>query len=144
MATASKFQDFPEQLAKGVHNFSAHVFKVVLTNTAPVATDTILANVTQIANGNGYTTGGTAIPNVALSETGGTATVVGDKVAFTASGGSLGPFRYVVMYNDTATSPADALVQSWDYGSSLTLADGETFEFKPSASDTAGALLTLA
>jgi hypothetical protein len=144
MAAANKFNDFSEQLARGVHNFGSHTFKVALTNSAPSASNTILANITQIANGNGYTTGGATIPNVSVSETSGTTTIEGDKVTWTASGGSLGPFRYIVLYNDTATSPADALVAWWDYGSSLTLAVGESFEFKPSNADTGGAIMTVA
>lgn len=125
MATQNKFNDFTEQLERGVHNFGSHTFKVALTNTAPVATNTILSDITQIANGNGYTTGGTAT-TVAISETSGTTTVTGTAVVFTATG-SMGPFRYAVLYNDTATSPADALVSWADYGSSITLASTETF-----------------
>lgn len=125
MATYNKFQDFAEQVLLGVHNFGSHAFKVALTNSAPVATNTILANITQIANGNGYTTGGTAT-TISVSEASGTAKVVGTDVVFTASG-SLGPFRYAVLYNDTATSPADALIGWWDYGSAVTLATTETF-----------------
>lgn len=127
MASAVKFQDFVEQLGKGVHNFGSHTLKVALTNTAPTAsTDTVLANITQIANGNGYTTGGTAVANVTYTESGGTGTLAGDDVVFTASG-SVGPFRYAVLYNDTPTSPADPLICYWDYASSVTLATGETF-----------------
>lgn len=125
MATQNKFNDFSEQLERGVHNFGSHTFKVALTNTAPVATNTILSDITQIANGNGYTTGGTAT-TVAISETSGTTTVTGTAVVFTATG-SMGPFRYAVLYNDTATSPLDALVSWADYGSSITLAATETF-----------------
>jgi flagellar capping protein FliD len=125
MATQNKFQDFAEQLEKGVHNFASHVFKVALTNAAPNATDTILANITQIANGNGYTTGGTAT-TVTTAEASGTMTVQGTAVVFTATG-SMGPFRYAVLYNDTATSPADALISWADYGSSVTMASTETF-----------------
>jgi len=143
MASANKFNDFSEQLARGVHNFGSHTFKVALTNTAPSAANTILANITQIAAGNGYTAGGAAIPNVGVAEASGTTTIDGDKVTWTATGGSMAAFRYVVMYNDTATSPADALVAWWDYGSSLTLAVGESFEFKPSNADTDGAIMTV-
>ncbi|MCD6674852.1 MAG: hypothetical protein LT106_18620 [Burkholderiaceae bacterium] len=142
MAAFNKFNDFSEQLARGVHNFGSHTFKVALTNTAPLASNTILANITQIANGNGYTTGGAAVPNVGVSEISGTTTIDGDKVTWTATG-AMGPFRYVVLYNDTATSPADALIGWWDYGSSLTLAAGESFEFKPSNADADGAILVV-
>lgn len=110
----------------GVHDFDAHTFKVALTNSAPVNTNTVLANITQISNGNGYTTGGTAT-SISTSTSSGTAKVTGTDVVFTASGGSVGPFRYAVLYNDTPSSPADPLMAWWDYGSSVTLADTETF-----------------
>lgn len=108
----------------GVHDFDAHTFKVALTNSAPVNTNTVLANITQVSNGNGYTTGGTAT-SMSTSTSSGTAKVTGTDVVFTASGGSVGPFRYAVLYNDTSAS--DSLMSWWDYGSSVTLADTETF-----------------
>jgi hypothetical protein len=126
MAAYSKFQDFVEQVLKAKHDFSSHTFKVMLTNVAPVATNTIKADLTEITAQNGYTAGGTA-SSMSLSETGGTAKVTAADVTFTASGGSFGPFRYVVIYNDTQTSPADALIAYYDYGSSITLNDGESF-----------------
>lgn len=86
----------------------------------------MLANITQIGAGNGYTTGGTAT-SMSTSTSSGTAKVTGTDVVFTASGGSVGPFRYAVLYNDSPTSPADPLMAWWDYGSSVTLADTETF-----------------
>lgn len=124
MATYNKFQDFTEQESRGVHNFGSHVFKIALTNTAPSAANTVLADITQIAAGNGYATGGTAT-TVAISETAGTTTVTGTAVTFTAAGGSIGPFQYAVLYNDTATSPADALISWWDRGAAATLLDTE-------------------
>ncbi len=142
MASYNKFNDFSEQLVEGVHDFGANTFKVALSNSAPIASNTVLADITQISGTNGYTTGGTAT-TIAVSETGGTTTVTGTQVVFTASGGSVGPFRYVVLYNDSATSPLDALVAWWDYGSSITLADGETFTVKFS-NTSPGAIFTLA
>lgn len=141
MSTYNKFQDFSEQLVRGVHDWDAHTFKVALTNTAPVATNTILADITQISGTNGYATGGNAT-TITVSETTGTTTVNGTQVVFTASGGSMGPFRYYVLYNDTATSPADALIAWWDHGSAVTLADTETFTVKFSNA-TPGAIFTL-
>lgn len=126
MASYNKFLQFTKDLIDGVHDFDAHTFKVALTNSAPVNTNTVLANITQISNGNGYTTGGTAT-SISTSTSSGTAKVTGTDVVFTASGGSVGPFRYAVLYNDTPTSPADPLMAWWDYGSSVTLADTETF-----------------
>lgn len=127
MATSAwtKYQDFAEQVYRGVHNFGSHVFKVALTNTLPVATHTSLSQITEIAAGNGYTAGGN-VTTVSLSETGGTLTVQGTEVVFTATG-NMATFRYAVLYNDTATSPADALIASFDYGSAISLTNGETF-----------------
>lgn len=142
MAVYNKFNDFSEQLANGVQNFATDVYKVALSNTAPVATNTILSNITQISAGNGYTSGGSTT-TITLAEVTGTTTVSGTQVVFTAAGGSIGPFRYVVLYNDTTTSPSKPLVAWWDYGSSLTLADGETFTIKFS-NTTPGAIFTLA
>lgn len=127
MATYNKIQDYVEQLSKGVHVWSSHTFKSLLTNAATVATNTVKADLTDIAAGNGYTAGGMTLDTVTLSETSGTAKVTIADEVLTASGGSIGPFRYVTIYNDTATSPADALVCWYDYGSSITLADTETF-----------------
>src|SRR5574337_408021 len=116
MAAATKFQDFSEQLIRGVHDWDAHTYKVMLTNTAPVATNTVKADLTEISAGNGYTAGGSAT-TITVSETGGTTTVSGTEVVFTATG-AVGPFRYAVLLNDTAATKN--LVQFWDYGSSVT------------------------
>lgn len=143
MATYNKFQDFSEQLVRGVHDWDAHTFKIALTNTAPTATQTTW-NTTDHpapAAANGYTAGGTAT-TVTISETTGTTTVQGTQVVFTATAGGIGPFRYAVLYNDTATSPADAAIAYWDYASSVTLADTETFTVKFN-NTTPGTIFTL-
>jgi hypothetical protein len=130
MATYNKFQDYAEQLNKGVHNWSTHTFKAAFSNSAPAAGNTILTDITQISSGNGYTAGaggGVTLDSVTLTETSGTAKLTIADEVFTASGGTVGPFRYIVIYNDSATSPADALVCWFDYGSSVTLNDTETF-----------------
>lgn len=127
MATFNKFQAFVENLAEKVHNLGSDTLKVMLTNSAPVATNTVLANLTEISAGNGYTAGGATVTITASSQTSGTYKLVGNDVVFTASGGTIGPFRYVVLYNDTPTSPADPLIGWYDYGSSITLNAGETF-----------------
>ena len=130
MATYNKFQDYAEQVNKGVHIWGTHTFKAAFSNTAPSAANTQLSDITQISSGNGYTAGaggGVTLDSVTLTETGGTAKVTIVEEVFTASGGSVGPFRYIVIYNDSATSPTDALVCWYDYGSSITLADTETF-----------------
>lgn len=138
MASFVKFNCFVEDLAEKVHNLGSDTLKVALTNSAPSASNTVLADITQISNGNGYTTGGTAATISSSAQTSGTYKLVLADVTFTASG-SMGPFRYVVLYNDTSTS--DSLIGYYDYGSSITLASGETFTVDFDA--TAG-VLTLA
>jgi len=136
MATYNKFNQFVEDWAEKVHNLGADVLKVMLVNSpAPVATNSVKADLTEIAAGNGYTAGGTAVTITASSQTSGTYKLVGNDVVFTASGGSIGPFRYVVFYNDTPTSPADPLISWWDYGSSISINDGETFTVDFSAAN---------
>jgi hypothetical protein len=126
MAVLQKFNDFSEQQIRGVHDWGNHIFKVALTNTAPVATHTQLSDIIEIAGVNGYNTGGTATP-ITLSELGGVTTVNGGQVVFTATGGAIGTFRYYVLYNDSSTSPLNALVAWADHGTVVNLADGEQF-----------------
>lgn len=125
MATYNKFQNFSEELVKGNQNFGTNTFKVYLTNNAPSASaDSVVADLPEISAGNGYTAGG-ATTTIAVSETGGTTTVTGTEVAWTASGGTIGPFQYAVLYN-SSTAGGD-LIAWWDYGSAVTLAIGESF-----------------
>ena len=129
MATFNKFQDFVEQLGKGIHQLhtAGHTLKVYLTNDTPdAALDAVKADLAEITAQNGYPAGGVDIQQD-YTEAGGTGTMTAVDVVFTASGGSFGPFRYAVVYNDTPTSPADPLVCWWDYGSSISCNDGETF-----------------
>lgn len=135
MAAATKFQVFVENLAEKVHNCGADTLKVMLCNTAPVNTNAVKADLTEISAGNGYTAGGTAATISSSAQVSGTYKLVLADVVFTASGGNIGPFRYVVLYNDTPTSPADPLIQMWDYGSSITLASGEAFTVDFSATN---------
>ena len=123
MATYNKFNQFVEDLAHGVHDFDSDAFTVALTNSAPVATNSVLANLTEIA----YTNLSSRVLGTPTtkSETGGTYTLLFPDLVLTASG-AVATFRYVVIYNDTPTSPADPLICWYDYGSGLTLANGET------------------
>jgi len=127
MALYQKFDQFVEDLAKKVHNLNSDTLKVMLTNTAPSAANTVLANITEITPGNGYSAGGSAATFVSGAQSSGTYKLVLNDVTFTASGGSIGPFRYAVLYNDTPTSPADPLIAWWDYGTSITLTNGNSF-----------------
>lgn len=135
MANAfNKFNDFVEQLGKGTHNLTAagHVVKAYLSNEQPLAADTVKTDIAEIATGNGYT-GAIDIEND-WSETGGTAKMTAVDKVITATG-DIGPFRYVVLYNEDTTSPADALIGWYDYLSNITLHNGETFtiDFDPAS-----------
>lgn len=128
MATFNKFNCLVEDLLEKVHNLGSDALTLALTNSAPVATNTVLANITEVA----YTNLSSRVLTVSSSaQSSGTYKLVVDDLVLTSSGGSTGPFRYVVLYNDTSTS--DSLIGWWDYGSSITLADTETFTFDASA-----------
>jgi hypothetical protein len=129
MVAFVKFDDFNEQLLLGKHLLGAadHVIKAMLTNTAPNATtNTVKTDITEITAGSGYVAGGTDIQN-AVTQTGATSQMTGVDVTWTASGGSFGPFRYVILYNDTQTTPAKPLLGYYDYGSSISINDTESF-----------------
>lgn len=136
MASYVKFQPFVEHLAEKVHNLGSDTLTVALTNTAPNNTDATLSQITEIS----YTNcSSRALTTSASSQTSGTYKLVIDDLVLTASGGSVGPFRYVVIYNDTAAS--DQLISYFDYGSSITVAAGETFTLN---FDGSAGLLTIA
>lgn len=134
MATFVKINDFVEDLLKGVHNLSTGTLRLALSNIAP-ASETpnpttsgngVLGSVTQIAYTNLAGGVAPALASVVVAESGGTATLDADNVTITATGGSVGPYRYIYLYNDTPTSPADPLIGYWDRGSAVTLADTES------------------
>lgn len=127
----SKYDQFVLDLASGVHQLqtgTTHVLKVALTNTAPNAsTHAVLSDINEIAGGGGYPSGGLSIGTIAGSETSGTFKLTGSNdPSFVATTG-FGPFRYVVLYNSTPSSPASPLIGWWDYGSSVTLSALEQF-----------------
>ena len=133
MAAFNKFDQFANDVANKVHDLlgtagaGADVIKVMLTNVGPnQATNQVKADIAEIGTGNGYTSGGFSVSN-AGTKSGGVITVVATSVVFAASGGSIGPFRYAVFYNDTQASPAKPLVGYVDYGLAVTLAATETF-----------------
>lgn len=123
MATFNKFNAFVENVAEGVHNLGSNQLVVALTNTLPVATNSVLADITQIS----YTNlSSRNVTTSTSSQTSGQYNLVLNDLTLTASG-AVATFRYVVLYNDTPTSPADPLIGWYDYGSSITMANGETF-----------------
>lgn len=134
MAAFQKFDSFVEALAEKTHNLGADTLTVALTNTAPGATNTVLANITEIS----YTNlSSRVLTSVTSSQTSGTYTLDAADLVLTASG-TVPTFRYVVLYNDTAAS--DELIGYYDYGSAVDLLNGETFTITFDASG----ILTLA
>jgi hypothetical protein len=132
MPAFNKFHSFVAARNNGVHNLGAHALKVLLTNTAPLASNTVRANLTEIAAGNGYPAGGLPVVVTASGQTAGIYKLEVDDIVLTPTG-PIGPFRYAVFYNDTPTSPADPLIGWWDYGSSISPGLGESFTLDFSA-----------
>ena len=132
MATYTKFYPFVENQLLSKIDWDSDTFKVMLCNTAPVQTNGVKADLTEITGGGstGYTAGGTAT-TISVVRSSGTETISGTEVVFTGGATGMGPFRYAVLYDDTIASPVvDPLVAFWDYGSSISLASGETFTVK--------------
>jgi hypothetical protein len=126
MASFNKFHAFVEHLAEGKINLQADALKIALTNTAPVATNALFGDLTEISAGNGYTAGGVTVTVSSSSQSSGTYKLVLDDLTITASGGAIGPFRYFVLVDTTPSSPNKPLVGWWDYGAAITLADTES------------------
>ncbi len=133
MAAYNKFNQFLEDVMGGVHDLfgttpgtDCHACDIYLSNATPDAElDGVAADLAEITQQNGYA-GPTAITNNGTRSTT-TFTFSGLSIQWTASGGSFGPFQYVALMNDEQTSPADPLISWWDYGSALTINDGESF-----------------
>lgn len=125
MTTTQKFQCFVDDLGTEVHNLDSDSLKVYLSNTEPdLASHTIKSDIAEISAGSGYFSGGASIENV-YYESAGTGVLTGSTITWTASGSTIGPFRYAILYNDTSAS--DSLICMWDYGSSITLSVGQNF-----------------
>lgn len=122
MAAFNKFNTFVLELTKAGHNLSTDTLKVLLSNTLPLATNAATADITQIANGNGYVTGGSTAAFVSNTQTSGVQKLILSNVVFTATG-AVGPFRYAVLTDSTTNK----LIGWWDYGSAITMANGDTF-----------------
>lgn len=129
MASFNKFQQFAENIGKAVHNFTSDATCTVTVAlcaaaNAPVATNAVLADLTQVS----YTNlSSRVVTGITWEHTTGTVTMTATDLVLTASGGSVATFRYVVLYDDDPTSPADPLIGWYDHGSDVTLANGETY-----------------
>lgn len=133
MATFTFFDEFLKYLCDGTVDLDGDTFKAILSDTAPTAaTDTVYSDVSgnELATNYGYTAGGVTLSSVTWAETGagtGVWQFTSADFSWTASGGTIGTFRYVIVYDDTPTSPADPLVGYLDNGSSISITDGNSF-----------------
>lgn len=137
MATYNKINAFVENVCEGVHNLGSDQLVVALTASAnaPVATNSVLADLTEVS----YTNlSSRNITTSSSSQTSGTYSLVLTDLVLTASG-TVATFRYVAIYNDTPTSPADPLICWYDHGGDVSLASGETYTI-----DFGSSLFTLA
>lgn len=126
MATFNKFNCFVADVANKVHNLGSDTLKVMLTDVAPVATNTVKGNLTDITAANGYAAGGTAAAITSSTQTSGVYKLLPTgSVVFTASGGSIAQFRYAALYNSTAAGVN--LIGWWDYGAEVNVTVGNTF-----------------
>lgn len=132
MATFNKINSFVEEIAEKAHNLGSDTLRVMLSNTALNATFTDTGDVTEITPEHGYDAGGSTVTVTSSEQSSGTYKLIANDLVFTATGGTIGPCRYAVLYNDSA---ADKLIGWWDYGSSITLQDGETLTVDWSATD---------
>jgi len=135
MASFNKFDSFVEAVAEGTHNLGSNQLTIALTNTLPTAANSVLADITQITYTNLSTRN---LSTTSSAQSGGLYKLVVADTTLTSTGGSTGPFRYVVVYNSTAAG--GPLIGWFDYGSSITLLSGEslTVDF-----DQTNGLLTL-
>lgn len=136
MASFNQFNIFNTDLANGVHDLDDDDVEVYLTDATPdQAAHEVKADLAEITQENGYTGPESVTP--VLTQDGAAVDLTGTDVTITASGGSIGPFRYVVLFNNTPASPTDPLIGYWDNGSSITLSDGESFttDFAPEGAD---------
>lgn len=136
MASFTKFNSFVEAVAEKAHNLGSDTLKVALTNTAPAATNAVLADITEISYAN---LSARTLTISSSAQTSGTYKLVLADLTLTASGGPVATFRYVVIYNDTATN--DELIAYYDYGSSVSLNDGDSLAID---FDGSGGFLTVA
>ena len=130
MASFTKINKFVEAVAEKVHNLGSDQLVIALTNTAHTSTWGQLSDLTEVA----YTNlSSRNITTTSSAQTAGTYNLTLTDLVLTSSGGTTGAFRYVYVYNDTATN--DELVAYYDYGSAITLQDGDTLTIDFDASN---------
>jgi hypothetical protein len=126
MATFNKFNTFVADLANKVHNLGSDSLQIYLTNTAPVATNTVYNTPADLTTGGGYTAGGAVATLVSSTQAAGLyKLILNSPATWTGTGSGFGPFRYAVLYNNTAASKN--LIGWYDYGSSISVPLSGTF-----------------
>jgi hypothetical protein len=125
MASFSKFNCFVADIANKVHNLGSDTLKIMLTNSAPSASNTVKADITEISAGSGYSSGGLTVTGITSTQTSGTYKLVSSADPVLTASGTVGPFRYAVLYNSTPAS--GNLIGWWDRTTSITLASADTF-----------------
>lgn len=132
MVAFNKFNAFVERLAEGGIDLDTNTIRILLSNTAPIAANSVVGDITEIAAGNGYSAGGIVITPTTSAQSGGLYTLDAADItaAWTASGGSIGPFQYFVLYDDTTNN----LIGWWDYGTTITITSGNSLNITFSAS----------
>lgn len=126
MSVFNKFNCFVADIANKVHNLGSDTLKIMLTNSAPNgSTNTVKADITEISAGNGYSAGGLTITGITSTQSSGLYKLVSSVDPVLTASGTVGPFRYAVMYNSTAAS--GNLIGYWDRGTSIALASADTF-----------------
>lgn len=130
MASFNKYNVFPKDLVGAKHDFTettGNTIKVALTNHQPVVADTVYADITDLTTSGGYTAGGETVVTAITLSTATAKVAIALNTVWTATSGGFGPFQHAVLYNDTTADPVKPLIAWWDYGSAVTLAEGETY-----------------
>lgn len=141
MASYNKFNTFVQYVCNGGFNLASDTIKVGLSNSAPSASTASYSSLTEISAGNGYSAGGATVGSVSSTQSSGTETFSGNNVSWTASGGSIGPFQYIIIY-DSAIS-TNNLIGWWNYGSAVTLTSGNTFTVQFNGGSSSGTIFTM-
>lgn len=127
MSSAFNYFNVTQQdVGKAVHDFATDSFKILLSNTLPVAANAVKADLTEISAGNGYSAGGLTIAVTSFNLTTSTAKLILANSALLTATGAVGPFQYAILYNNTPLGKP--LIGWWDYGSAITMASGQTFQ----------------
>lgn len=126
MSSYNKFNCFVQDLHEGKHDFRSDIVKIVLSNTQPLSTNSVLADIAEIEDGGGYASGGIPVVITSSSQTGGVYRLKLQDKTFTATG-TVQAFRYIVLYNSSTAS--GNLISWYDHGSVINLQSGESYFF---------------